>query len=361
MIFENNSHFRVISRVCFRIFERELVRDKYLNNRQTARFCSHLARLLASGMPLLRALESIRRLAGGKKPVGQLEGLIRKVTNGIPFSEAAANFLPALAVGAVKSAERAGNLEETLDYLAKHFEAKAELEDKVKSAMVYPAFILALSLLTVAAVFGFVLPGMKSMFADLGADLPLLTQIIFNSGDWFGRVGWGMALLGACSCKIFFRGPAEDHLLNLPVIGQLNRQELAIQGLGTLGALLKSGTPISEALEVTGDAMPHPTFRKLLLEAKAKVENGEKLSEAFSSSRFFPAEAMEMLKVGEDCGGLAEMLLRIADFEAKEREILLKRLTALIEPALTLSVGLVVGVIALALFLPIMGMLSAIN
>ena len=158
-----------------------------LNKKETAQFCSQLRMLLASGMPLLEALRVIKSLRKDKKHSRQIDALIDKITEGYSLSESALNFLPALTIGSIRAAERAGNLEETLERLSKYYHDKAELEEKVIGALVYPCFVLILSLISVMVLLVFVLPGLKGLFADLGTELPLFTSAILNFSDFVSR------------------------------------------------------------------------------------------------------------------------------------------------------------------------------
>lgn len=338
-----------------------------MGKRETAYFCSQLKMLLASGIPLIEALSIVKDLKNKPKMIGRIEIMIDKINDGYSFSEAARELLPQLAIGLIQAAERVGNLEETLGRLAKYYEEKAELDEKVVASLTYPCFVLALSLLSVMALVFFVLPGLKGLFADLGTELPLITSLILNSSDWLSTYGLCLVVLLVVFVALFFRMKRfrrqniDELILRLPLIGKLARQELTIQGLGTLGALLSGGTPISEALVITANSSRNQIFKNLISQARAEVENGRKLSEALSESGFFPTETLQMLRVGENSGQLDEMLISTANFLAKGREHFIKRLTTLLEPALTLSVGVVVGFIVLAVFLPLVNMISSLQ
>jgi len=338
-----------------------------MNKRETARFCSQLKMMLASGMPLLEALKVIKDLAANKRFRQQLEGLVDQITEGCSLSESANLFLPPLAMGSLRAAERAGNLEETLDYLAKYYESKAELDEKIKGALVYPCFVLVLCLISILALFVFVIPGLKEMFDDLGAELPMITNLVLSISDLFYQVWFPLAgaLLGAgilIICLLRNKPEmVEGFALRIPIFRTLIQKELTIQGFSTLGALLNSGTPLIEALTITANSSRSKVFKETILRSKEKVENGGRLSVSFEESRFFAPESIQMLKVGEGSGQLAGMLLNIADFQARERESFLKRFTTLLEPIMTLSVGLVVGLVVMAMFLPLVNMISSLK
>lgn len=323
-----------------------------LGSRQTANFCSHLKMLLASGMPLLESINIIKNLPFYDKRRRQWEDAMDKINDGSPLSSSIKTIVPALVVSSIKSAEYAGSLETTLDQLSSFYRGRAELEEKFKAALVYPSFVVGLSVLVMAAVMVFILPGFKSLFADLGGELPLFTRIVMSMSNYWYII-FVLLILGFVAVR--------PHFLRLPVINKLYKQEMVIQGLGSLGALLKGGVPIIEALQTTAQSAAEDKFRAIIMTALSRVENGEKLSRAFEESRFFPPEVIQMLKVGESSGQLAEMLLSIADFQAQEREAYLKKLTALIEPAMTLSVGVIVSVVVLAMFLPLVNMVSSLQ
>lgn len=343
---------------------RESINKRHLNKRQTARFCSQLKMMLTSGMPLLEALNVIKSLS--KTKVG-METIIGKVMEGYSLSEAAANFLPPLAIGSLRAAERAGNLEETLARLAKYYEDKADLEEKFWGVLAYPVFVLILSLLSVIALIIFVIPGMKTIFADLGTEPPLITSLILSLADTLSQF-WLIVLVATAASGFFLfktwkANPEkiEKIILKLPLAGKIVRQGLVIQGLGTLGSLLQSGTPINEALSITAKTSHSRVFNKIITEAQERVVNGERLADGLEESHFFPAEGISMVRVGENSGKLAEMLINVADFQAKEREHSLKKFTTLLEPAMTLTVGIVVGFVVLAMFLPLVNMISTLQ
>ncbi|MGB9613593.1 MAG: type II secretion system F family protein [Candidatus Margulisiibacteriota bacterium] len=341
--------------------------SRSLNKRQTATFCSQLRSLLISGMPLLEALRILDGLPQNKKHRAQLSDVIGRINDGFSLSEAASGLLPSLAIGSLRAAERAGNLEETLARLAKYYEDKADLEEKFWGALAYPAFVLILSLLSVIALIIFVIPGMKTIFADLGIEPPLITSLILNLTDGLSKfwliISIAAAVLGFFLFKTWKANPerVEKIILRLPLAGKIVRQGLMIQGLGTLGSLLESGTPINEALSITAKTSNSRIFGKIIKETQEQVINGGRLADGLEESHFFPAEAISMVKVGENSGKLAEMLIKVADFQAKEREHLLKRFTTLLEPAMTLTVGIVVGFVVLAMFLPLVNMISKLQ
>ena len=338
-----------------------------LNKRQTFTFCSQLKSLLAAGLPLLEAITILKGRPQSKKHFSGLKKIIDKLNAGLALSEALAGLLPAMAIGSISAAEQAGDLEASLGRLATYYSEKADLDEKVLGALIYPAFVSILSLLSILVLVVFVVPGMKTLLADFDAQLPPVTCFILWLSDGFSTFWPAFIVLsfvlaaGAFCLKRRYPDVIEKMIFRTPLLSKLYTQELIIQVFGTLGSLLKGGTPIIEALKITINSIKSPMMKNILLKAGEGVTNGDKLSSRLEQGWRFPGEALQMLRIGENTGQLDQMLINIADFQAKEREVFLKRSVALIEPAMTLTVGLVVGVIVLAVFLPMVNMISALQ
>ncbi|MFH1386827.1 MAG: type II secretion system F family protein [bacterium] len=334
------------------------------NKRQTAIFCSQLQSLLSSGIPLIEALIIIKDLTKEKK---LLDNVINKVSEGNPFSEAINGFLPIMAASSLRAAERAGDLEECLGRLTEYYNNKAELDEKLIGSLIYPVLIMVLSLLSVLMLVIFVIPSLKGLLNDFGGSLPLVTVIILSVSDYFSAIWLVSAIIIGLFLfylvKIRDKDPLrfERYLFKVPFFGRLYQEEQMIQCLSTLGSLLKGGAPIIESLAITGEGLKNKTFKNIINNVKDEVENGERLSVAFERHNYWPSSVVQMIKVGERTGGLAEMLVNIADFKAREREVFLKRFTSLLEPGMTVVVGLVVGFIVLAMFLPMMNVVSTLQ
>jgi type II secretory pathway component PulF len=332
-----------------------------LSKREVSRFCGQLKMLLSSGVPLLEGLNIIKSMS----PRKEFDTLIQQVSEGESLARAMEGHFPAVVASSVASAERAGNLEEVLDRLRGYYEDRAETEEKMKSALIYPSFVTILCLLSFVVMVFFVLPGFKDLFLDMETDLPLFTRIIMNLGEILSKFWYLPFLFAFAVGALFFRfrrtgrgALALDRWMLR--IKWLSREQIT-QGFRTLGSLLQGGIPIIEALNTTVESLRNRAFRKIMLEIKDAVENGEKVSEALSRYGIFPRESIQMISIGENSGKLDEMLLGISEFYEKEREVFIKRVTTLLEPALTLLVGLMVGIIAIAMFLPMINMISGLQ
>ncbi len=328
---------------------------------EVARFCSQLKMLLSSGVPLLESLRIVRDMSRDKK----IEKIIERISEGESLAAAMQSQFPPMVVSSIEGAEKAGNLEEVLDKLAIHYEERAEVENRIKSALIYPCFVTILCLLSMLVLFLFVLPGFKTLFSDLGTELPLFSRIFIGIGDFLSRFWYVLFLivLGAGTLLSRYRKTEQGALTLDKMFLQLKffSYEQISNTFRTLGSLLEGGVAIVEALNTTIKSCKNKAFQKIIFEIKENVLNGERLSDSFSRHGLFPNEAIQMLAVGEGSGKLAEMLLGISNFYERERETFIKRFTTMLEPTLTLAVGLMVGIIAVAMFLPMMNMISTLQ
>lgn len=325
-----------------------------INKRQISRFCAQLKMLLSSGVPLLQSLSIVSNILKGK----QYEKIIQRITDGESLAAAMQESFPVMVTSSIEGAERVGNLEEALGRLAVYYENRAENEDKIKSSLMYPAFVILLCLLSLVVLFTFVLPGFKGMFADLQIELPLFTRIVIGMGDLLSSA-WKLLLIVLILCLAFVlkykrSGKIDLWLLKIRFISK----DQIIHSFRTLGSLLNGGISILDALKTTANSAKNRAFKQMIQNIKTDIENGEKISQSLSKNKLFPYEAVQMIAVGESSGTLGEMLLNISSFYEKERELFIKRFTSMLEPALTLFVGIIVGVIAISMFLPMINMIS---
>ncbi|MFH1826719.1 MAG: type II secretion system F family protein [bacterium] len=332
--------------------------NKKLTKTQISRFCAQLHLLLSSGVPLLEALSIVKNIL----KLTAFDNLIEKVTDGCSLAEALQRHFPPLVVSSIASAEMSGSLDEVLARLAKHYETRAETESKIKSALIYPSFVITLCFGTLFVLLVFILPGFRQLFADLDADLPLFTELLISFGEGFSKI-WYLPIVGSLSLAAYLPRYKQNEKNVLKLDGWAMKlkfvsRSLVIQALRTLGSLLQGGVPILPALDSCVNSTHNKFFQIKLRQIKEAVENGESLSTALQAHDIFPVEAIQMIRVGENSGKLAEMLISIADFYEQEWEVAIKRFTTMLEPVLTLFVGLVVGVIAIAMFLPMINMIS---
>ncbi|NQT30648.1 MAG: type II secretion system F family protein [Candidatus Saganbacteria bacterium] len=334
---------------------------KKLNKRQIASFCCQLKMLLAAGLPFLEALKVFQNISRQKG----YEDIISKISHGHTIAQSMQELFPPIFISSIAGAQKAGNLEEVLGRLSKYYEDRAELEEKIRSALIYPVFVVVLCFCCLSLVCLFVLPGFKDLFKDLGTDLPLFTQIIVNAGDGLKKVWFIPPIIGvALGIAVARYRRTEKGALVLDELFlkiKYFRREQIIHSFRTLGSLLAGGDPILGALRITAETNNNQAFRKILFEIRQAIEIGEQLSHILSCYKLFPKEVIQMVSVGENTGKLAEMLFSICSFYERQRELHIKRFTAMLEPALTLFIGIVVGIVALAVFLPMVNMISRLQ
>ena len=337
---------------------------KRITSRQITVFTRQLAGLLQSGLTLVKALSILSRQSENKKLQKVTEDVRDLVREGKAFSASLALYpkiFPSLYVNMVKAAEAAGILEKVLDHLADFAEKEDEIKSGVKSAMVYPALITVVGVITVIVLLTFVVPKLVVMFEDTGAVLPLPTRILMGVSGYLTDYWWLIA--GAISLAVLFakRNSADpqrriiiDRLkLKLPVIGKLIKKEETARLSRTLALLLDNGVSIFPAIEVVSRVIENEFLKQDMERVRKDVAKGEALAHSMEEKGAFSPFVTDMIAVGEESGSLERALFRIADIYEREVGKEIKTLTSLLEPLMVLIVGLIVGIIVIAMLLPI--------
>jgi len=266
-----------------------------------------------------------------------------------------------LFVNLVEVGETGGILDTVFQRLAAYIEKAAALKRKVKSAMIYPASIMGVAGLVVVFMLTFVIPTFTKMFKDLGAELPLPTQIVVWLSD-FMRSYILLIIAGVVGCffalRAYYRSEKgrsiiDALLLKLPVIGTLIRKVAVARFTRTLGTLVSSGVPILEGLRITARTAGNKVVEKAVMQCRAAVTAGKTLAEPLKASGVFPPMVIQMISVGEQTGALDAMLSKIADFYDDEVDTAVTALTSLLEPIMIVFLGVVVGGLVVAMYLPI--------
>jgi type II secretory pathway component PulF len=326
-----------------------------------------LATLVKAGMPLLRALRTVSdQLDGG--PLREVfVGVATDVESGVKFSEALSRhprWFPPFYVNMVRAGELGGLLDEILKRLAELLERQARLRDRVRSALMYPAFVLCAAFAILLILMTFVVPTFVGMFTELGSSLPWPTQLLVTTSAilkaWWWAVAAGASAAGLLT-RAWLATPAGARMadvlsLHLPVFGSLVERLLISRFARTLGTLLGSGVPILGALETTRATVTNRLMDEALLEVEQRLKVGESLARPMELSGVFPPLVTRMVALGEETGQLDQMLMRVADTYEEEVEVQLAGLTQLLEPMLIVIVGGMVGFIVIAMFLPLMSL-----
>jgi type IV pilus assembly protein PilC len=274
-----------------------------------------------------------------------------------------------LYVNLVEVGEAGGILDTVLQRLSVYIEKAAALKRKVKSAMIYPLTIVGVAFIVIIFMLTFVIPTFAKMFTQMGADLPLPTLIVIRLSDFAARFWWLIiaAVIGiVVGIRAYYRTEGGRSLidalvLKLPVFGTLVRKVAVARFTRTLGTLVSSGVPILEGLRITARTAGNRVVERAVLETRASVTAGKTLAEPLKASTVFPPMVVQMISVGEQTGALDAMLNKIADFYDDEVDTAVSALTALLEPLMIVFLGVVIGGLVIAMYLPIFRLVTLVK
>lgn len=345
---------------------------KKVKLKELAVFARQFATMLTAGIPLTSCLNILIEQTENSRLKTALQDIYKRVQDGEPLSQALASYpriFPSIMYNMMEAGEVGGMLDNVLERLAVHFEKEHKLNEKVKSAMTYPAVVMTLAISAVIFILTFVLPTFVKMFADMKIELPLLTRMLLAlSGAIRDYIFiWPLAVLGFMYGLLrAYRTPAtrlyiDALLLRLPIIGPLARKVAIARFSRTLGTLLHGGVPILLALEVVAKTMGNAAMIQSLNTAKDNVREGLGLAQTLQASNVFTPMVVQMVAVGEESGSLDSMLEKIADFYESEVDDMVGRLSSIIEPVIVAFLGIVIGVIIVAIMLPMFDIMSGIG
>jgi general secretion pathway protein F len=326
-----------------------------------------LASLLESGISLERSLLIVSQLLARPKARSLMGSVLERLRNGqslaraLEISEAS---FPPYYLGLVSAGEASGKLKENLSRLAASLERNMQLRERVTSALLYPALLLVMTGLTFVLLVTVVLPRLKPLFAEAGAALPLPTRIVLGLGDLVQNYGWvifGLLLFGAILLSEMLKVPAvrisiDQALLRLPILlGLVQKSETAAFSR-SFGTLLDAGLPMPAALSRVQTTLRNRAMVAALGSVLKDVREGASLSKALSRPKVIPRMALELIRIGEETGDLPRMLERIADLYEREVAVTLERLVAILVPAVTIGMGLMVGGLVASVLVGIMSL-----
>ena len=327
-------------------------------------FARQLATMVDSGIPLVQALDVLAEQIekSGFKTV--VSGLRDGIETGSSLSEALAHhpkIFSTLFVNMVRAGESSGMLDDILERLADYLEKTNALQAKVKSAFIYPALIITMAILITSILIFKVVPTFKGIFDSLGGELPMITQVLIAFSDFATHSAayllGGIFLVGFTFNRYIHtekgRMQLDRTMLNLPVVGILLRKVAIARFARTLSTLVKSGVPILNSLEIVARTSGNKVIEIAIDQVRTNIREGENIAEPLTRSGVFPPMVTRMIGVGEQTGELEKMLSKIADFYETQVDTAVSGLTSLIEPIIIVFLGVVVGGIVAAMFLPI--------
>ncbi len=333
-------------------------------------FTRMFATMIDAGLPLVQCLDILSKQQENKTFKKILSEVKESVESGSTFADALRKHPKAfdeLYVNLVAAGEVGGILDTILNRLAAYIEKAMKLKKQVKSAMTYPSTIVGIALIVISVILIFVIPAFEKMFADFGGSLPAPTQIVINISNFIQK--YFLVMLGAGVGFVFAfkkyystpkgRDQVDALALRLPIFGILIRKVAVAKFTRTLGTMISSGVPILDGLEIVAKTAGNKTVEKAIYKVKQSISEGKTIAEPLEQSGVFPAMVCQMIAVGEQSGSIDAMLNKIADFYDDEVDDAVSNLTAMMEPLLMLFLGVTVGGLVIAMYLPIFKLAGA--
>ncbi|GAA4816036.1 type II secretion system protein F [Marinicella pacifica] len=343
---------------------------KSIKAQDIALFSRQLATMMESGVPMVQAFEIIE--GGQSNPrMAKLVGEVKtEIQSGSSLSESLGKhpvYFDELYCNLVAAGEKAGVLDELLDTIATYKERTEEIKGKIKKAMFYPAAVLFVAIGVTILLLVKVVPQFQDMFTSFGADLPGLTLMVVGASHWMQANWWKFVLIigGLIGGFIYFKKRSLkfahflDRLaLKIPIVGGILYDAAVARFSRTLSTTFAAGVPLVEGLQTVSGAVGNVVFRDAVLEIKEDVSTGHQLQLAMSQTNVFPHMVIQMASIGEESGNLDQMLAKVADYYEQEVSNAVDALSSLLEPIIMVLVGGLVGVMVVAMYLPIFKMAS---
>lgn len=346
--------------------------DKRVTIKDLAVSSRQLATMIGAGLPLLKALAILAEQSENSVLASTLDEVRSNVEGGGTFSDSLARhpkIFPPLFVNLVRAGEVGGFLESSLESIAVNYEKEVQLRATIKSALTYPVAVLIMALVAVVGMIVFIVPIFEQMFEGLGGTLPVPTLILVGISRnmvWIGPVVLVLAIGGAIWWRANrhtpkFRSIYEPALLKIPVFGALFTKVAIARFARNFSTMVGSGVPILQALSIIGSTSGNWQIEQALLKVQDSVRQGRSISAPLHEETVFPSMVTQMIAVGEDSGALETMLDKIADFYDSEVQSTTEQLTSLIEPMMIAFLGVVLGGMIVALYLPIFDIFNQIQ
>lgn len=345
---------------------------KKISDKSLSEFTRHLSVMVRSSIPLVRALEGASSQISNARFKDILNQVITDVKGGKNLASAMKKHpaaFDALYVNLVKTGETAGILGQVLHRLTSYLEKRTLLKQKAKKALAYPVFVLSVSAIVLLFLLVVIVPTFAEMYADYDAELPEATQaVIWVSSFLKGNIVWlaGLTLIIFFGLRAFFSMPGglqlKDYLLlEFPVINQFNKKRYVTQFCQVLGTLLSNGVNMVEALTITKHSSNNHYIEQAVDQMLRLVKRGKSLAGSATKTGYFPPVVIQMITVGEETSELPAMLLEIAESNQREIDNDLDTLASVLEPALIVFIGIVIGVVIIAMYLPIFELMNVVQ
>ncbi|HTA73967.1 MAG TPA: type II secretion system F family protein [Gemmatimonadaceae bacterium] len=336
-------------------------------------FTRQFSTMINSGLPLVQALDILAKQSENKQLQAVTRAVVFDVESGHTVADALRKHPKAfsdLYVNMVAAGEAGGILDTILMRLATFMEKNDNLVRKVKGAMIYPGVIMSVAAIAISILLIFVIPVFESMFGQVGLALPLPTRIVIGLSAFLRGMGGIFVVAGAIGgffmIKQYYATPngklqIDKLMLGFPVLGDVLRKSAVSRFTRTLGTLISSGVSILDGLEITAKTAGNRVIQDAIMASRASIAGGDTISAPLAKSAVFPPMVISMIAVGESTGGLDEMLSKIADFYDEEVDAAVSGLLSLLEPVMIVFLGVVVGGMVVAMYLPIFDMINAVQ
>lgn len=341
--------------------------SKRFKTKTLAILCSQFAITLRSGMPIARAMRMLAGQSGDKRLKRVMEETSEKVASGSTVASALEEYserFPLTFIETIRAGEQSGTLDRSFERLHRFYEKSYRTTEKIKGALTYPIFVIAIAVVVVIIVMAKVIPTIANVFSDLGGELPLLTRMLIRASNFFAKY-WILMLGILFLLYMVFRmwGNTEkgklrksEFALKLPLAGTINQMNASAQFANTMSVLLAAGITLDQAVETTAQVMDNVLFKKEIQSMKAGIEQGRSLTECLQGCSCIPQTMIDMCSVGEETGELEENLENVADYYANEADYRVQKLLAMLEPTLLVCLAIFAGIIVVSIYLPIFTM-----
>ncbi len=343
-----------------------------VDEKTLAVFTRQFSVMIDAGLPLVQCLQ----ILGEQQEHKAFQRIVLQVREDVESGSSLANAMRKhplafneLYVNMVAAGEAGGILDTILQRLASYIEKNARLKAQVKSAMIYPIAVISIAGLVVYVILWKVIPVFGALFVSLGAELPLPTRIVVAMSKFVGRFWWviiGVVVGAVFALRRYYatvqgKLMIDGLLLKAPILGTVLRKIAVARFCRTLGTLLSAGVPVLESLEITARTSGNAVIERAILEVRKQVEEGKSLAEPLKTTNQFPPMVVQMISVGEATGAMDTMLNKIAEFYEDEVDTAVAGMMKLIEPVMILFLGIVVGGIVIAMYLPMFSLISKIG
>jgi type IV pilus assembly protein PilC len=348
-----------------KVKKRRMSGGKKIKQRDIAVFTRQLATMMRAGVPLLQAFDIVARGSTNPKLTTLLNDIRGDVETGTSLSTAFRKhpmYFDALYCNLVEAGESGGILEALLDRLAIYQEKTVALKGKIKSALTYPIAVMVVAFVVVAVIMIFVVPAFKDVFSSFGADLPAPTLMVIAMSEFFVAYWW--LIFGVVGGGLYFflqawkrnekmQKAMDRFLLKIPVFGDLLYKSAVARWTRTLSTMFAAGVPLVEALDSVGGASGNAVFTEATEKIQRDVSTGSALTTSMQATGIFPTMVLQMASIGEESGSLDHMLSKAAEFYEEEVDEAVKALSSLMEPFIIVFLGVIIGGIVVAMYMPI--------